>query len=472
MIRRVTTIHAVLTFVALGALSAVAMGEFDLHKRIAAAASGETITVPAGEYGGPVQINKPLTLVADGEVIFNGNGQGDVVTITAPDVTLRGFIIENTGDSLDRENAGVTVLKPRAVIENNTLRDVLFGIYLKKAEESIIRNNTIGGKDLGIARRGDGIRLWYSKNVLIENNTVTRSRDAVMWFSDNVTLRHNIVTHGRYGLHFMYSDNNVLEHNRLRHNSVGAFLMYSRNLTLRENVFMRNRGPSGYGIGLKDMDRVVAEDNVFIGNRIGVYLDNSPWSMNVHDDFRRNVFAYNDIGVAFQPSVKRNRFTNNTFFENQQQVAVLGGGNFSGNDFTIDGRGNYWSDYRGYDLDGDGIGDLPYESVSLFEDLMNRESNLRLFLHSPAQQAIDMAARAFPVVQPRPKFTDEAPLMQPVRAAVSVKSDQSPATMAGAALLLLIAAIAVPIVGGVGMIVMQPGPATQAGEKSRTGAST
>jgi nitrous oxidase accessory protein len=313
---------------------------------------------------------------------------------------------------------------------------VLFGIYLKKAPDSVIRGNHIGGMDLGIARRGDGIRLWYSPGSLIEGNVVQRSRDVVMWFSDDVMLRGNVVTHGRYGLHFMYSNRNVLEGNRLERNSVGAFLMYSADLALRGNIFAHSRGPSGYGVGLKDMDGVVAEDNLFIGNRIGVYLDNSPAAVDVYADFVRNVFAFNDMGMAFQPSVSRNRLSDNTFLDNLEQVAVLGRGDFSGNQFTVDGRGNLWSDYRGYDIDGDGVGDLPHRAESLFENLMDREPKLRMFLYSPAQQAIDLAARALPVVKPRPKFEDARPLMQPVALRV-----QPPAATGGGAMAALAAAL-------------------------------
>jgi ABC-type multidrug transport system ATPase subunit len=161
------------------------------------------------------------------------------------------------------------------------------------------------------------------------------------------------------------------------------------------------------------MDGVVAHDNRFLGNRIGIYLDNSPWSVDVYDYFDRNVLAYNDIGVAFLPAVKRNVFRDNTFLENQEQVAVLGSGDFGGNDFTVEGRGNFWSDYKGYDLDGDGLGDVPYKAESLFENLMDREKKLRLFLYGPAQQAVELAARAMPSIKPRPKVQDAAPLMDP-----------------------------------------------------------
>jgi nitrous oxidase accessory protein len=368
--------------------------------------------------------------------VIEGPGKGDVLRITAPDVTVKGLVIRGTGISLDQENAGITVLADRVRIEENTFEDVLFGVYLKDATDCAIRGNHISGKDLDLARRGDAIRIWHSDGCVIEDNTVTDSRDVVIWFSKDVHIARNTVIHGRYGLHFMYSDRNWIEDNWLEGNSVGAFLMYSRNLRLERNVFLDNRGPSGYGIGLKDMDGVEASDNRFLGNRVGVYIDNSPWSVDVYDHFDRNVFAYNDIGIAFLPSVKRNVFRDNTFLENQEQVAVLGAGDFRGNDFTVEGRGNFWSDYRGYDLDGDGLGDVPYRAESLFENLMDREKKLRLFLYGPAQQAIELAARALPSIKPRPKVSDTGPLMQPVPLQASPLPERS-----GRALVILSAAL-------------------------------
>ncbi|MFW6059445.1 MAG: nitrous oxide reductase family maturation protein NosD, partial [Phycisphaeraceae bacterium] len=404
------------TLIALALLATAAPARaFDLQRAIDDAVPHDTIRVPAGTHVGTVRIDKPLTLIGADGAILDGNSVGDVVKIEAPDVTLRHFTIQSTGLSLDRENAGVTVLGARARIEHNTFRDVLFGVYLKEAPGTVIRHNDIGGKDVDIARRGDGIRLWYSNDCTITDNQVHHSRDVVMWFSDRVRLERNTVTHGRYGLHFMYSDGNVIVDNVLRDNSVGAFLMYSSNLTLKRNRFIRNRGPSGYGIGLKDMDGITAEDNRFLGNRIGIYLDNSPSSVDITHRFERNLLAYNDIGIAFQPLVKRNRFTRNTFLENIEQVAVYGDGTFAGgNDFTVAGQGNFWSDYTGYDRDGDGLGDIEYRAESLFENLMDRQPSLRLFLFSPAQQAVELASEAFPAFRPRPKLTDTAPLMRPV----------------------------------------------------------
>jgi len=185
------------------------------------------------------------------------------------------------------------------------------------------------------------------------------------------------------------------------------------------------------------MDGLIAENNLFVGNRVGLQIDNSPSRVDVQHVYRGNVFAYNDVGVAFTPSVERNNFTGNTFLDNLEQVGLLGGGDFKGNDFTYEGRGNYWSDYRGFDLDGDGVGDVPYHAQSLFENLMDREPRLRLFLFSPAQQAVEMAARAMPIVRPKPKVTDDAPLMSPIAASVTPREPASTAGLWSASLILL-----------------------------------
>lgn len=397
-----------------------------------AAQAGDRIEVRGGTYAGPLTIDRSVTLIGIDRPAIDGGGAGSVVTVTAPDVRLEGFVIRNSGDSLSREDAGIVVQKsPNAIIVGNRIENVLFGVYVKDSPGTQAVGNHISGMDLPLPRRGDGIRFWESPNSLIAGNTVQATRDCILWFSDNSTVRDNHVRHGRYGLHLMYDNDILITGNRLVDNHVGAYLMYSRRVTLRQNTFRNNRGPSGYGVGLKDMDRVIGEDNLFVSNRIGMYLDNSPWSIDVYDEFRHNAFAYNEIGLSFQPAVKRNIFTENTFLENMEQVSVRGGGRLEGNEWTVEGRGNFWSDYAGYDADGDGRGDLPYEPRSLFESLLDRHPSLRLFLMSPAQQAIDMASRAFPIMRPEPKLTDAAPLMSPVLPAIAPASPPSSLPMLG-----------------------------------------
>jgi nitrous oxidase accessory protein len=405
---------AILLLTLLASPAAAQGDSFDLPAALAAAQPGDTIAVPPGVYAGPLVVDVPgLTLEGHEGAVIDGRGLGDVLTVTAPDVTLRGLTIRNSGDSLDREHAGITGLAPRLTVENNRLENVLFGIYLKEATGSVVRGNQVAGMDLPIGRRGDGIRIWQSPGTLVEDNRVSDSRDVVMWFSDDGVLRRNVVENGRYGLHFMFSNRQTLEENILRGNSVGVYLMYGRGLDMQRNLLIDSNGPSGYGVALKDVDDVLAVGNRLVNNRVGVYVDNSPREAGATVLFRDNLLAYNEIGVEMLPLVRRNTFTNNVFQENREQIAIAGGGELRGNNWSHDGWGNYWSDYAGFDADGDRVGDIPYRSSSLYENLMEQYPELRLFQLSPASDALDLAARAFPVFQPRAKMADEHPLMTP-----------------------------------------------------------
>ena len=390
----------------------------DLRSRIADARNGQTIHLAPGRYAGPLLIDKPINLIADGAgVIVEGTGDGDVLTVTAPDVTVRGLVIRKTGINLEKENAGITVTAPRVTLEGNRIEDALFGISLRDAPDAVIRANDVGGKtDLFIARRGDGIKLWNSNRTVIEKNYVHDCRDLVMWYSQDLVVRWNKVERCRYGIHFMYAGDAVVQQNTLQGNSVGIFLMYGKNLKLWGNAIIHNRGPSGFGLGLKDVDGVDAHDNVLADNRVALHVDNSPSQLGLTHTFRKTVFAYNDIAIGLMPSVHDNHFVENSFIDNVEQVGVFGGGNLRENAFTVNGKGNYWSDYRGYDADGNGVGDIPHRSQSLFENLMDRQPKLRLFLFSPGQQAVELASRAFPIVKPQIRAVDTAPLMQPIRA--------------------------------------------------------
>lgn len=385
-----------------------------LLEAIAAAAPGDTIEITGGEFHGNLVIDKPLTLIGRDGPVLDGDGAGTVLTINAPDTSVSGFVIRNSGDTLVREDGGILVTAPRALIADNRLEDVLFGVSVLAAPGTVVRGNSITGKQLDIARRGDLIRIWDSDDVVIENNVTRDGRDVVLWYSERLALRGNDFSGGRYGLHFMYCDDAEIAGNRLANNSVGAYLMYGRRMHLRDNLIAGNRGPSGFGIGLKDMDDAVITGNRFLDNRVGAYVDGSPREMDSTGIIRGNLFAYNDIGMELLPSVRHNEVSDNSFVENEQQVVISGGGHLAENEWTVDGRGNYWSDYAGYDGDGDGLGEIDYRAEHLLDSLIGRRAELRLFLYSPVVNAVEFAARAFPAVRPQPVLTDTRPLTRPV----------------------------------------------------------
>lgn len=382
-----------------------------IEDALAIAQEGDTIEVHGGTYAAPLTIDKSVTITGVGNPIIDGHGVGSLVYIRAAHVVFQGFILQNTGTAQHHEDSGIVIEAPHVTIANNQLQNVLYGIFFANAPYGVATGNTIYGWGEEAGLRGDGIRVWYSHHVQLIENEINHSRDTLIWYSDDLVIRDNHFEGNRYGLHFMYNDGAVIEGNTLQDNSVGAFLMYSKNTTLRENIFAYNRGSSGYGLALKDMDDVQAADNFFVGNREGLYLDNSPALIDVYNYFTGNVFAYNDIGVATLPSVQRNVFQDNSFLDNIQQVSMHGREVLSRNIWSQDGIGNYWSDYAGYDRNGDGYGEIPYHSDRLFEQLADNNPTLRLFTYSPAAQAIEFAASAFPVFRPQPKLVDETPRM-------------------------------------------------------------
>lgn len=376
---------------------------------LADAGDGDTIEVRGGTYR-PIVVEKSVTLEGVGGPVIDGGGQGTVVTLAAPGIILRGFEVRGSGVEPDRDHAGITLSAPNITVENNRLSDVLFGIFVAQADDAVVRGNHITGKaEYDLGRKGDGIRVWYSQRATIESNHVHETRDVVIWYSADTVIRDNVFEGGRYGVHLMYCDRVTVEGNRLLNNSVGIYVMYSRQATLRGNLVRGQRGPSGYALGFKDSDDIETSGNVLVDNRAGMFFDGTPYAVHSFARHESNIIAFNDVGAILLPSAHHNTFTGNTFWENVEQVAIQGGGVAPANDW----QGNYWSDYAGFDADGDGLGDVPYHAERFFEGLSDREPRLQALIYSPAVQAIELAATTFPIVRPQPKLSDPAPRMQP-----------------------------------------------------------
>ncbi|MDH3216441.1 MAG: nitrous oxide reductase family maturation protein NosD [Candidatus Krumholzibacteria bacterium] len=405
-------------------------GPKGLFDTLVDAVDGDTVLVTGGRFDGHIVIDRSITLIGQDWPVIDGGGTGTVVTVSAPDVTIRGCVIRNSGVLLEAENAGLAVGADRVAVVGNRIEDVLFGVYLRQADSCLVRANRIAGyATLAPARRGDLVRAWYSKHASIEDNVLEEGRDLIVWFSDYSVVRGNTVSNARYGVHLMYDSDCEVSDNVFIHNSVGAYLMYSRRLVVQGNTMAYNRGPSGFGLGLKDLDDTDVTDNFIVDNRVGIFVDNSPREIDSSMLYKHNVIAYNDQGVRLHASVERTRVTINSFMDNYEHVSVPGGGHAP----RVEWYGNYWSDYEGYDADGDGTGDVPYRSEKLFEDLIGRHPKLRLFVYSPAIQAMSLAARAFPVVRPQPKLIDNTPRLMPYFTSRSRVIDKRSALPLGAA---------------------------------------
>jgi nitrous oxidase accessory protein len=325
------------------------------------------------------------------------------------------------------------VAAPDVLVEGNRFTDVLFGIFVAEGDRATIRGNEITSKPgYDLARQGDGIRVWYSQQVVIEGNQVREARDVVLWYSKDLVVRDNTIENGRYGLHLMYCDGARLEDNRLYDNSVGIYTMYSSTVLLRGNDIRGQRGPSGYGLGFKDVDNLLVEGNLLVDNRAGLFIDGVPFRPESYAHFQNNFIAYNDIGITLIPTTRGAEFQANTFWENGQQVAVEGQSKPAGNAWL----GNFWSDYNGLDADGDGTGDTPYLAERTFENFTDREPLLRALNFSPAVQAVELAAQTFPIFLAQPRLVDPAPMYSPAPPPVPANQAGSPGGVAAAGWLL------------------------------------
>lgn len=378
-----------------------------LQSAVAAAQPADTIQVSPGAYEGQIVLDRPLHLEGVGKPVLRGPGRGSVLTVLADHCTIRGFVVEHSGKDLQAEDSGILLKSNGNVVANNELRDVLYGIYLYHSTGNTLRGNVIHGrKELQAGERGAGLHLWNSADNLIEDNVVEQARDGMyIQSSPRNTIRRNRVSHLRYGLHFMSSDYNRFEENLFSHNVAGAAIMYSKGIEFRRNAFVHNRGFSSFGILFQDCDQCLSEGNLVADNATGLFAEALRNSV-----FRNNVIAENDVALQIYGSSSNLSFSGNRFVENLSPLQVIG--KHANARWEVNGQGNFWSNYDGYDLDGDNVGDRPHRIQNVFEYLEGNYPRLRVYLTSSAAQALAAAERAFPVIQPSSE-ADPRPVMRP-----------------------------------------------------------
>lgn len=378
-----------------------------IKEAIEMAAPGAHIRVESGVYTeSNIEITIPLTLEGIGYPVINGNLEGHILIARADSVSISGFELKNTGRSHVRDYAAILIDRGKDVlIENNRIDNAFFGIYLSETERGIVRGNEIRAYERRESSSGNGIHLWNVKEARILDNIVEGQRDGIyLEFVEDAEISGNRSNrNNRYGLHFMFSDNCIYRNNTFNENGAGVAVMYSKNVDMIGNKFENNWGTSAYGLLLKDINDSRIEHNRFYRNTVAI---DSEGSNNV--DIRRNHFELNGWAVNIKSSSRGNRFTENNFIENSFDVRTDSPRN--PNLF----EGNYWSHYEGYDLDRDGIGDVPYRPVRLFSIIIQRQPESLILLRSMLITLLDAAERIMPVLTPE-TLVDEKPKMERIR---------------------------------------------------------
>jgi nitrous oxidase accessory protein len=382
-----------------------------LREAIATAAEGSALCLAPGEYEGPVQVERRLVLWGPREAVIRSHGTGTTVALSAAGSELLGLGVDGSGGRFDRLDAAIHVTADDVRVEGVRVRGALFGVLADRCRRLLLRGNLVEGQPgSALGLRGDGVRLWEVRDSRIEQNELRDSRDMVIWYSPGNRIEDNRILRGRYGTHFMYSHGNVVEWNRYEENVVGIFVMYSRDVVVRDNVVVRSAGSAGMGLGAKDPGRLEVVGNRFVGNRIGAYIDSSAPAPGESNRFEGNEFRLGEVGVDLHGIASGNLFLGNRFRDNRVQVSVEGRGDAQAAEWL----GNEYDDYAGYDLDGDGVGDLPYELRSLTSELVARAPALAFFRGAPAMWLVELVGRVVPLLRPRTLLVDAAPRLRAV----------------------------------------------------------
>jgi nitrous oxidase accessory protein len=379
-----------------------------ITQAVSIAEPGDRIVVRAGTYREPtVVVRTPaLSIVGEGWPVLDGETERSLLVIEADSVTVRGFVFANTGVSNLDDRAAVRARNVAACrIEGNRLRDNLFGIYLERSVACVVRDNDITASGVSQTTSGNGIHLWNSPSALIENNRVQGHRDGIYFeFSPHGRTRGNVSERNqRYGLHFMYSDSCEYERNTFHANRSGVAVMYSRDVAMRGNTFHFARGAAAYGLLLKEILGGDLSNNTFTENSTALFLEGASRITIRDNEFERNGWAARVLAGA-----QDNRFTGNRFLGNAFDVTT--------NSRSASSRfeGNWWDEYRGYDLDRDGIGDVPFYPVRFFSLVVEQNPESLVLLRSPLVTLLDAAERLLPVLTPS-AIVDARPLVRSPR---------------------------------------------------------
>ena len=357
------------------------------------ASAGDRILVKPGTYREPtILVDKGVEIEGEGLPVLDGEGERQIMTVAADDVIVRGLHFVHVGTSYVEDRAAVRVAGAKScTISDNRFDDTFFGIYLAEATDCVVERNELRAITKGEAGSGNGIHLWSSRGTTIADNRITGHRDGIyLEFSHGSDIRGNVSQGNlRYGLHFMYSNDCRYTDNVFRDNGSGVAVMYAKNVTMKGNRFERNWGGAAYGLLLKEIADSRLEGNVFERNTTALLAEGANRLQVEHNEFLSNGWA-----VKLAASTQDGRFTRNDFIGNTFDVVT------DSRQISSTFAGNYWDSYKGYDLDRDGVGDVPHMPVRLFSLLAARAEPSLVLLRSAFVELLDAAERVLPVLTP------------------------------------------------------------------------
>ncbi len=378
-----------------------------LKHAIAIAKDKDTLLVLPGVYKeGAMQLTKSLVIIGQNYPVLEGEHKYEILLISGNYITIKGLRFRNSGYSALNDFASIKLVDCYYVtLEENIIEDSYFAIHISNTGNATVRNNRIIGSPASEQLTGNGIHLWKSHHALIEHNYVKGHRDGIYFefVTESLIRKNNSESNIRYGLHFMFSNDDTYQDNIFKQNGAGVAVMYSKKVKMERNQFEQNWGPSAYGILLKDITDSYISGNTFLKNTVGVHMEGSS-----RIEIKSNIFSQNGWAIKVQASCDDNVFEKNNFLRNSFDVST--NGTIVLNTFN----GNYWDKYEGYDMNKDGVGDVPYHPVSMYSMIVEQNPTSLMLFRSFTVSLLDKAERAMPGLTPE-NLADNKPQMKYIK---------------------------------------------------------
>lgn len=380
----------------------------------------DIIFVNNGTYDGAILINKSLQLLGENRnhTIIDPNYAEIGVTITADDVILSGFCINNTHPVVDsgcvrvKTREGIYVSANHTTITGNTIGDkCVYGIYVLNGSNTTISDNIILDNKYGIKiEKGDGrhtisdniiknknysygVRISNSPNSTISDNTIITRTEGISLYksphsvilrntvfnntgpqssydnrygisvsSDFCSIAENTIVNNDYGIS-IDGKNNAVFKNTITDNKQSGMQINAQQSSVYQNTIQHNRR----GVEFNDAQNISFYLNSVSFNTYGVSFlyecsHNTVFKNIISNNLNIGVHIWSFLEVSTWMNFSMEDASNNKFyyndFINNKKHAVDDSTNIWDNGYP--NGGNYWDDYIGEDNNNDGIGDVPY----------------------------------------------------------------------------------------------------------------
>jgi nitrous oxidase accessory protein len=366
--------------------------------------NGDSIHVYSGSYKeNTIFINKSVTLIGINYPIISGEKKYEIMKIRADNVVVKGFVFKDTGLNFIYDNAAVKLDSVwNCTIEGNKFINNFFGIYFSRSSNCKVVNNELEAFQTKETYSGNGIHLWQCREMTITNNKIKGHRDGIYFefVKKSVIEENRSESNLRYGLHFMFSDSCRYTKNYFTKNGAGVAVMFTKNVDMHNNHFEYNWGGAAYGLLLKDISDSMIHHNQFIKNSCAIYFEGCN-RVVTHE----NNFIENGSGIRMMANSMDNSFLKNNFIGNTFDVTTNSTRSY--NHF----ESNYWSEYKGYDLNKDGVGDIPHRPIKLFSVIIERNRPSLILIRSLFVEILNIAENIFPSLTPQ-TLIDSKPNMR------------------------------------------------------------